>query len=191
MYINWVLIYPIMNIFVLDLDPKKCAEYHCDSHICKMITEHNQILGSIAYTARGVNRKAEITPEFINEFFQGFPRKHLDGKSHPYGIGYKNHPCTQWAKASRENYEWLCDLNLEMCKEYTKRYGRIHAGQRITEWYAHNQPRLKEIGMTPFAQAMPDDCKNPDVVKAYRKYYQDYKSRFAKWAHGPTPNWYK
>jgi hypothetical protein len=178
-----------MNIFVLDLDPKKCAEYHCNKHLVKMCTEHNQILGSIAYTARGVKKKAEITPDFILKHFKSFPRK-KDGEPHPYGIGYKNHPCTQWAAASVENYEWLCDLNLEMCKEYTRRYGKIHAGQMITEWYAHNRPKLFNRGMTPFAQAMPDDCKDPDVVKAYRNYYIKHKARFAKWPQDRVPHWW-
>jgi len=28
-----------MNIFVLDYNPKKAAEYHCDKHVVKMILE--------------------------------------------------------------------------------------------------------------------------------------------------------
>jgi hypothetical protein len=55
-----------MNIFVLDTNPELCAKYHCDIHLCKMITEHNQILGSIAYTARGIKRKADITPGCVS-----------------------------------------------------------------------------------------------------------------------------
>ena len=70
-----------MNIFILDLDPEKCARYHCNKHLVKMITEHNQILGSIAYTARGVHRKADITTEFIQKTFRGnTARKNLTRK---------------------------------------------------------------------------------------------------------------
>jgi len=29
-----------MNIFYLDKDTKKCAEYHVDKHVVKMITEY-------------------------------------------------------------------------------------------------------------------------------------------------------
>lgn len=179
-----------MNIFVLDLDPQKCAEYHCDKHISKMITESNQILGSIAYTARGTLRKKDITPEFVEKHFQGFPRKTADGNPHPYGIGYVNHPCTKWAANSANNYKWLCTLNLEMCYEYTRRYGRKHAGENITNWYLTNAPDIDKKGMTPFAQAMPDECKNLDTVKAYRDYYNKYKVRFAKWAHSTVPDWF-
>jgi hypothetical protein len=182
-----------MNIFILDTNPQRCAEYHCDKHLVKMITEHNQILGSIAYTTRGITRKKDITPEFIEKHFQGFPRQ-KDEKPHPYGIGYKNHPCTQWAAASMGNYNWLCTLTLEMCKEYTKRYGRVHAGEAICKWYFAQAPApdlLPTVKMTPFAQAMPNECKNPDAVLAYRNYYIKHKARFAKWAHSTVPEWFK
>jgi len=179
-----------MNIFILDLDPELCAKYHCNKHLVKMITEHNQILGSIAYTARGVNRKADITPEFIEKTFRGFPRKE-NGKPHPYGIGYRNHPCTQWAGKTLDNYRWLCALNAYMCKEYTRRYGRVHAGETITNWYASNHPELPITGLTPFALAMPEECKSKDAVKSYRDYYIKFKSGFAKWPEGLTPHWWK
>jgi hypothetical protein len=180
-----------MNIFVLDLDPTLCAEYHCDKHLVKMIVEHNQILGSIAYTARGIGRKKDITPEFVNKHFTGFPRKNEDGSTKPYGIGYANHPCTKWAGESVNNYAFLCNLNIAMCKEYTKRYGKIHAGEAITNWYFDNSPTsLPKIGFTPPAQAMPDECKNPDTVVAYRDYYIKFKKPIAKWAHTHIPKWY-
>ncbi|MFM2011173.1 MAG: hypothetical protein RLZZ479_1564, partial [Bacteroidota bacterium] len=95
-----------MNIFILDTDPALCAQYHCNKHLVKMLVEHCQILGSIAYTARGINRKSDITANFVNKTFQGFPRT-LEGNPHPYGIGYRNHPCTQWAARSLDNYNWL------------------------------------------------------------------------------------
>jgi hypothetical protein len=179
-----------MNIFVLDLDPEKCARYHCDRHISKMCVEHCQILGSIAYTARGIQRKADISTEFIEKTFKGFPRK-KDGKPFPYGIGYRNHPCTQWAGKTLDNYRWLTFLTAEMCYEYTRRYGKKHACEEINRWYASNHPELSLTGMTPFAQAMPDSCKNPDAVKAYRQYYKEYKAKFAKWAHSETPDWWQ
>lgn len=179
-----------MNIFVLDLDPQKCAEYHCSKHCNKMITEHNQILGSIAYTARGVNKKKEITREFIENTFTGFPRLDENNSPKPYGIGYVNHPCTKWAGNSILNYSWLCDLNLELCKEYTRRYHKIHAGEKITQWYIKNAPEIAFKGLTPFAQAMPDDCKDIDAVKAYRNYYIKHKAKFAKWPSDKIPEWW-
>jgi len=180
-----------MNIFLLDWDPTKCAEYHCDKHLVKMITEHNQILGSVAYTARGIGRKKDITPEFVQKTFPGFPRKDEEGKTKPYGIAYASHPCTIWAGISANNYSFLCNLTFAMCKEYTKRYGKTHAGEAIAQWYFENMPlSLPYLGITPPAQAMPAECKNSDVIYAYRDYYMKYKKSFAKWAHSSTPDWY-
>ena len=178
-----------MNIFVLDTDPAKCAEYHCDKHLIKMIVEHNQILGSIAHKWRGVTKRSEITPEYTWKNFKNFPRLNELGEPHPYGIGYLNHPCTQWASKSLGNYRWLCTLNAEMCKEYTKRYGKKHAGEDITSWYATNHPELPMLGVTPFALAMPEILKGDDPVHAYRLYYASHKVYFAKWKSG-EPAWW-
>ena len=78
-----------------------------------------------------------------------------------------------------------------MCYEYTKRYGRKHAGEAITIWYLANAPIIEQKGMTPFAQAMPDECKNVDTVTAYRDYYVKHKKEFARWAHSEMPEWFK
>lgn len=180
-----------MNIFILDLNHKKCARYHCDKHLVKMITEHNQILGSIFYTSRGVLKKKDIKEEFILKHFSTFPRRDEYGNPDPYGIGHKNHPCTRWAASSLDNYLWLTRLTAEMCIEYTRRYGKEHAGEAINQWYAERHYNLKAIGMTPFVQVVPKDCQVPgDVVTAYRNCYNKYKS-FARWQHSPTPTWYK
>ena len=179
-----------MNIFVLDLDPKKCAQYHCDKHLIKMITEHNQILGSIAHVLRNIKKKSDITLDYKREYFQSFPRIDENQDPHPYGIGYKSHPCTQWAMTSLENYNWLCDLNLEMCKEYTLRYGKKNVGEDITSWYKKNPPTLKSSKLTPFALAMPEVLKSSDTVDSYRLYYASHKAYFAKWKNG-EPEWWK
>jgi hypothetical protein len=178
-----------MNIFVLDTDTAKAAQYHCDKHLVKMITEHNQILGSIAHVLRGIKKKSDITPDYIGEHFQKFPRVNENQEPHPYGIGYKSHPCTQWAMKSLENYNWLCDLNMKMCKEYTSRYVKKNVGEDITSWYQQNPPVLESSKMTPFALAMPDNLKTSDAVHSYRLYYASYKAYFAKWKKG-EPAWW-
>jgi len=45
-------------------------------------------------------------------------------------------------------------------------------------------------GLTPFAQAMPDEYKDENVVKAYQAYY--HSKQFAKWEKGtPAPDWWR
>ena len=36
--------YSIMNIFVLYTDSERCARYHCDQHVVKMILESVQLM---------------------------------------------------------------------------------------------------------------------------------------------------
>ena len=51
--------------------------------------------------------------------------------------------------------------------------------------------QLPSIGLTPFAQAMPEQYKDLDVVVAYRNYYIGEKNKFAVWKHSPKPTWWK
>ena len=47
-----------MNIFILDENIEKCAQYHCDKHIIKMILESAQLL----CTAHWINKYAGFIP---------------------------------------------------------------------------------------------------------------------------------
>ena len=49
-----------MNIFVLDYNLEKCAQYHCDRHVVKMILESAQIL-STALRMNGIVKGYRLT----------------------------------------------------------------------------------------------------------------------------------
>jgi hypothetical protein len=157
-----------MNIFVLDYDPKSCAQMHCDKHVVKMILETAQLLC-------GVHHMTNQETEHV-----------------PYKLSHKNHPCSIWTRECIENYVWLCDLGLELCEEYTYRYGKKHKSQEIIEWCLLNIPKIKENGsVTDFKLAMPDECKiDNNPILSYRKYYIDFKKDFAKWKNRDVPNWF-
>lgn len=155
-----------MNIFVLDVDTKKCAQYHNDKHVVKMILETAQLLCGVHHV---VESQYEI----------------------PYKLSHKNHPSAIWARECIENYIWLCDLGLELCEEYTYRYGKRHKSQDIIEWCLLNKPALKENNdITPFALAMPNECKIGNAVDSYRNYYMVEKRRMASWKNRQTPEWF-
>jgi len=155
-----------MNIFVLDTDPKKCAVYHNDKHVVKMILETAQLLC-------GSHHVTESQYEI------------------PYKLSHKNHPCSIWVRECIENYIWLCDLGLELCEEYTYRYGKRHKSQDIIEWCLINTPNIPEKGdITPFALAMPDECKVGTAIDSYRAYYMLEKRNLASWKNRETPKWY-
>jgi hypothetical protein len=155
-----------MNIFVLDYDTKLCAKMHCDKHCVKMILETAQLLCGVHHM---VESKLDI----------------------PYKLSHKNHPCSIWARECIENYVWLCDLGIELCKEYTHRYGKRHKSQEIIEWCIINHPNIEGKGdLTEFRLAMPDECKIGDAVESYREYYNVFKKGFAKWKNRDIPYWF-
>jgi hypothetical protein len=79
---------------------------------------------------------------------------------------------------------------LELCKEYTYRYGKRHKSQEVIEWCLINKPNIPDIGFTEPAKAMPDEYKVKSVVESYRNYYMGEKSGFAVWKNREKPEWF-
>jgi len=155
-----------MNIFFLDRCPKKCAEYHCDKHVVKMILETGQMM-STAHQVLG-----------------NFPRQDL------YKKAYLNHPSTVWVRSSIEHYRWTFHLMFWLNFEYTKRYDKIHkTWLRLHEAIKFPPSGLLRYGWTDPPQCMPDYCKSNDAIAAYRKYYKTEKKRFATWKT-EAPSWF-
>ena len=108
--------------------------------------------------------------------------------------GYKkshvNHPCAKWLRQSTKNYEWLCKLGIELCKEYTYRYERVHSTQQHIEWLSRITPNIDDNGFTIPLLAMPNEYKCDNVIKSYKTYYIKDKKRFAKWTKRNIPKWF-
>ena len=98
-----------------------------------------------------------------------------------YKLTHKNHPCAIWTRESIQNYKWLCELGIELCKEYTHRYGKIHKCQAYIYDLSLNIPKLPNIELTAFRQAMPDMYKDKNAVEAYRQYYFFDKLHLHSW----------
>lgn len=153
-----------MNIFVLDRDVRRCAVYHSDRHVVKMVLESAQMLCTVL---------------------------HQNGIDAPYRPTHMHHPCTLWAGGSLSNWLWLRDLALALNEEYRYRYGRSsdHASGAVVKGLP--KPPLKDPGLTEFAQAMPEQYRIPgDPVGAYRRFYLAEKSRFASWTRREVPEWF-
>ena len=115
-----------MNIFVLDDDITKCAEYHCDQHAIKMILESVQLL------CTALNKK---------------------GFSTPYKSTHAKHPCVLWVEASYDNFEWLVQLTLALNAEYRFRFDKTGDHKSIAVLSEIDKFRFERLGLTPFAQA--------------------------------------
>jgi len=79
---------------------------------------------------------------------------------------------------------------LELCYEYTHRYGKRHKTQDVIDWCIENKPNLPDKGFTEPAKAMPEEYKVKSVVESYRNYYRGEKASFSKWKNRPTPLWF-
>tara|TARA_R100001143_G_C3285377_1_gene98673 strand:- start:74 stop:490 length:417 start_codon:yes stop_codon:yes gene_type:complete len=109
-----------------------------------------------------------------------------------YKTAHKNHPSTLWARQSKWNYMWLFDLFRFLCAEYTTRYGKYHASERLVSALSKMPTNIDPLAkLTPVPQCMPEQYKTLNPVEAYRNYYKGEKSYFAKWNKGTTePEWW-
>ena len=142
------------------------------------------------------------TNHWINKYLGHIPRKlesHewqviKEAKSNevrdfPYLPTMYNHPCTIWARCSLDNYEWLFCYALALNDEYRYRYGKEH--KSVHEVILHlPEYDIPSHGLTPFAQAMPDELKGEDAVQAYRRFYHKDKATFAEWKFRNKPTWW-
>ena len=163
-----------MNIFFLHPNPRKCARWHCDKHVVKMILESCQLL----YTSHWA---MSAPPPFIE-----------CAKNSGYKPTHAKHPCSLWLLESLDNYRWLVSLAWELCREYTFRYGKRHACEEHLEWLSIVEPvGLVSHGFTMPRQAMPDHYKSKNSVVAYRTYYINDKLRIATYKCRERPHWFR
>ncbi len=170
-----------MNLFILDKLPQKAALYHLDKHCVKQVLETYQMLGSavIRHGAR---------PEQMP----------LTQSGRPLRGGYKNHPCTKWVGETNKNFAWAVDLGLALAKEYTYRYGRIHACEAGIHKLKGMSNLIPEGDLTPFAVAINEEqtCRQNklfdslSVYDKYRQYYIHDKAYMAKWTRRDKPEWF-
>jgi hypothetical protein len=140
-----------MNIFATDSCPIKAAKFLDDKRCLKMVLETAQLL-SCAIRLNG----------YIG--------------AEAYKITHKNHPSSLWCRATQGNYKWLLGHFKALCAEYTRRYGKTHASEKLVTVFEAN------IGLIPSGELQPfsnnarnltqgvDFSNEPDTIIAYRNY---------------------
>ena len=186
-----------MNIFYLDPDEKICAEMHLDKHVTKMAIEYAQLMS----TAHRVLDGEEYTGLTTNGRRIKRWRMNDDREQQLMKASHINHPSAIWSRANRDNYIWLYRMWFYLCKEYTHRYGKIHACERLVNVLYLPPENIAEGNFYPPTPAMPVEVKvellNPiagrkyDVLKSYHNYYILNKAHFAKWTKREVPTWFK
>lgn len=136
----------------------------CDQHVVKMPLETAQMLCT------------------------AFPNGYA-----PYRHTHYKHPCNIWIRSSMANYRWLIEHGYALCDEYNFRYGKTHKSRQVIEWCEKHMDdiQFEKKQKTPFAVAMDESMKLKTTVASYRNFYNQSKSRFAKWNRGrKAPSWF-
>ena len=161
-----------MNIFFLDKRPDNAAEMHNDKHCVKMILEYAQLLSTAHRVLDGENAHPDL-----------------------YKIAHKNHPSTIWTRSSKQHYDWLFRLFRMLSAEYTLRYSndefKVHKSWDKLGKILETAPKnIVDNGWIDPPQCMPDHCKKPDTIDAYRNYYLTEKASFSTWNYSKQPTWW-
>ena len=148
-----------MNIFATSKFPAESAIVLPDKHITKMPLEACQMLSIVASKKWGHD-------------YGTLPKK--DGTPYATEKGaFRNHPCTRWAAESIDNAYWLIKWGMNLCDEYSVRYGKTHSCYNTLLDAYYLFPKGKLTNVTPFVRAMPDEYKfdtSIDTFEAYKRY---------------------
>ena len=183
-----------MNIFYLDNDPIQCAHDHVDKHVVKMILEYAQLLSTAHRVLDGVlTTGLSQSGRKRQQYILSDEREQV-----LYSATHVNHPSAVWCRQTDSNYIWLSKLLVELCKEYTYRYGKIHKCESsgLVKTLFWNPPEnIPNGNFTQPTPAMPDEAKvENDSIQSYRNYYVTNKSHLWSWKgkinSRTEPNWF-
>lgn len=138
-----------MNIFVTNNCPAESAKYLDNKRCIKMTTESAQLLSNAL---------------------------HYYGFTGPYKATHMNHPCSIWTRTNRENYTWVLEHMKALCKEYTRRYDKIHKCESLVLIFEKGKQVIPNGALTNFINCARskerglDFTKITSVTEAYKKY---------------------
>jgi len=162
----------MVNLFYLDKDPKKCAQYYCDKHVNKILIEIGQILSQIHHL------HGDKIPPYK-------PCKAISPNLKPL----------KWALNSKSNYLYCCDLAKNLINEYKYRYNKTeHKCEKVIDWLEKNIPKIiKKKRRTKFM--LTDNVSIyseyfEDPIEASRFMYVDFKCKNDNWTKRGKPEWF-
>ena len=161
-----------MNIFALSRCPMQSAWWLDDIRKNKMILESAQMLSTAVRV---------LCP---------------DTDLQVYKVAYLNHPCTIWARQSRDNFKWLLSHMSHLWLQKGGEHGSARLIPQLDEYSSTGYFPNEEL--TPFANCARnlergvDYSEHTDTHEAYRLYMNDrWKERniALTWRWGKEPEW--
>lgn len=183
-----------MNLFYLDSDLDKCAEYHIDRHVNKMILEAAQLI----CTALWVDKLVGFVPrkltsdelKIIKEEMKIQRALSMEERTFPYLACHHNHPSGIWTRSSLENFYWTNCYAFALQSEAHYRYGSIHKSFKVLCNLPEPQ-NMPDVGFTNFLLAMPDEIKDEEnPIQSYRNFYMLDKAAIGGYTGRPYPPWW-
>ena len=175
-----------MNIFYLDHNVTDCAKMHVDKHCVKMILEYAQLLSTAHRVIDGI-QSVGVSKTGRKQTQYAIPDSR---ECSLYSATHINHPSAIWARHSSSNYAWLFDMFVSLMEEYTHRYGKVHACDRMMEYLKHPPNNIVAGAFTQPTPAMPEQYKVAgDSIRSYRNYYIGEKSQMFAWKRREVPAW--
>ena len=175
-----------MNIFFLDHDPGFAAQFHADKHVIKMILESAQLLSTAHRVLDGKQSfKYDKIGRKLKTYLLEDEREEILYKS-----THVNHPMAIWVRESKENYMWLFDLWLSLMEEYTFRFGKHHASERLIPYLKNVPSNIPNVSLTYPPNTMDKEyIISESVVDNYRNYYIKGKIDLLKYTKRNKPYW--
>jgi len=156
-----------MNIFILDLDITRSAQFHMNRHVCSSLKEMAQMMCTNLAVHFGVET--------------------------PYKPTHINHPCTCWLIKSKPN--WVYGLELAKALHDEWRFRFKHSSKEFHKSYEViinlPYPNISSTRLTPFVLATNGWIIPSDPVASYRKYYIEEKQHLAEWGTRGAPSWWE
>ena len=181
-----------MNIFYLHKDPVESAKLHCDKHVCKMIIEYAQMLSTAHRMLDG--------KEYISQTLGGrrikrwkHPNSNMEGVL--YKASHINHPSAIWVRENAIQYQFMYDMFVALCDEYTYRYGKEHSCEKTLVEATKIIPSAEyPYKPSSFVFAGPDQFKydkSIDIFTAYKRYIASKPWAASNYLRDPSrkPDW--
>ena len=161
-----------MNIFALSRCPMQSAWWLDDIRKNKMILESAQMLST---AVRVLSPDTDLSV---------------------YKVAYLNHPCTIWARQSRDNFKWLLS---HMSHLFLQKDGLHKSANLLTDFQKYaDSGYFPNEELTPFANCARnlergvDYSEHADTHEAYRLYMNDRWKETnitLTWRWGREPEW--
>lgn len=155
------------NIFILDENIAKSANYHADQHVISSLAEIPRMIAT-CYNREEIEKFNQSRCDFSDKF-------------------------AEWIRSSEHNFDYVIELYDNLNIESLFRFNKPAMSNKFISWCEKNKPKFIRTVRTPFITAFALGSRarqlakhEADVVKLYREYYRE--KTYLTWSN-KKPEW--